>query len=213
MMYLAKTPPLIKPLYRDLDWDGKAGATPVVYLTFDDGPIPEITPWVLEQLEQYNAKATFFCIGDNVRKHPEVYQQVIASGHTVGNHTFNHLNGWDTPKEEYLKNIAQCAELVESKLLRPPYGKITRAQIAALKTDYRMIMWGVLSADFDQKITPKRCLNNVIQNVRNGSIVVFHDSLRAEKNLRYALPHTLEHFHQLGYTFAALTSAALSKKA
>lgn len=208
-MYLAKTPAILKPLYRDLEWEAAPGEPPVLYLTFDDGPIPEVTPWVLDTLARFEAKATFFCIGDNVRKHPEVYQQVLSAGHKVGNHSFNHLNGWSTPKETYVQNVAECAKWVQSDLFRPPYGRISRAQIAVLKEHYRVIMWDVLSADFDQKITGERCLTNVTQHARNGSIVVFHDSLKAEKNMRFALPRVLKHFQEKNYQFRSLSAEVL----
>lgn len=181
-----------------------------VYLTFDDGPTPEITQWTLLQLKKYNAKATFFCIGNNVEKHPEIFNSVIQQGHAIGNHTFNHLNGWKTETETYIKNAKQCeirisnqqSEInnLKSKLFRPPYGKIKSKQAKKLmELGYKIIMWDVLSADFDPLITPENCLNNVISNVQSGSIIVFHDSVKSFKNLEYVLPKTLEFLKQNGY--------------
>ena len=181
-----------------------------VYLTFDDGPTPEITQWTLLQLKKYNAKATFFCIGNNVEKHPEIFNSVIQQGHAIGNHTFNHLNGWKTETETYIKNAKQCeirisnqqSEInnLKSKLFRPPYGNIKSKQAKKLmELGYKIIMWDVLSADFDSSITPEKCLNNVISNVQSGSIIVFHDSVKGFKNLEYVLPKTLEFLKQNGY--------------
>lgn len=201
-MYFIKTPLLIKWLYPSLGWN-KSRQEKTIYITFDDGPIPELTPWVLEQLAKFNAKATFFCIGDNVRKYPSLLEQVQAAGHRIGNHTNNHLNGWYTPAEKYLQNIKKSAELIPSNLFRPPYGRITHTQINKL-TSYQIVMWDVLSGDFDQSISPTTCLHNVLSNTENGSIVVFHDSLKAEKNLRYVLPVALSFWKEKGYEFGVL---------
>jgi peptidoglycan/xylan/chitin deacetylase (PgdA/CDA1 family) len=186
-----------------------------VYLTFDDGPTPEITQWTLLQLKKYNAKATFFCIGNNVEKHPEIFNSVIQQGHAIGNHTFDHLNGWKTETETYIKNAKQCEIRIsnqqseinnrKSKLFRPPYGKIKSKQAKKLmELGYKIIMWDVLSADFDSSITRKKCLNNVISNVQSGSIIVFHDSVKGFKNLEYVLPKTLEFLKQNGYKCEAI---------
>jgi len=202
-MYLVHTPQYVQALFPGLTWKMSTGAKEI-YLTFDDGPIPDVTPWVLETLRQYDAKATFFCVGDNVRKYPEIYDMVVEDGHAVGNHTLNHLSGWSTENISYFHNIRHCARMVQSGLFRPPYGKLRPSQIQFLQRHYRIIMWDVLSADFDKDITPEDCFQNVIQNAVPGSIVVFHDSLKAETNLRYALPLVLEHFSKMGYTFSAL---------
>ncbi|AFD05396.1 polysaccharide deacetylase family protein [Solitalea canadensis] len=202
-MYPVKTPYLIKKLYPSLTWNLNR-AEKVLYITFDDGPIPEVTPFVLEVLNKYNAKATFFCIGDNVRKHPEIFEQVKAHGHSIGNHTFNHLNGWHTKTGAYLKNIEKCNELISTQLFRPPYGKIRPTQILDLKKDYKIIMWDVLSGDFDLKLSPQDCLKNVLQHTESGSIIVFHDSLKAEPRLRHVLPLALEYWSKEGYEFRAL---------
>lgn len=183
-----------------------------LYLTFDDGPVPGPTDFVLETLSKNSIKATFFCIGDNVRKHPEVFKNVVAQGHTIGNHTFNHLKGWETSLNDYINNTAQCdaafetlnADTVTSKLFRPPYGRITRAQIKAL-SNYRIVMWDVLTHDYDQAKSPEACLTNSIHATRNGSIIVFHDSLKAERNMSYALPRYIDHFLNKGYNFNVLS--------
>jgi peptidoglycan/xylan/chitin deacetylase (PgdA/CDA1 family) len=175
-----------------------------IFLTFDDGPIPEVTPWVLETLAQFNAKATFFCVGDNVRKYPEIFDQVIEAGHTVGNHTHNHLSGWATENISYFHNIRHCARRVQSGLFRPPYGKMKPSQVQFLQRHYRIVMWDVLSGDFDRFIRPEEVYQNVIQHVSPGSIVVFHDSLKAKTNLEYALPRVLAYFAAQGYAFSAL---------
>ncbi len=177
---------------------------PCIYLTFDDGPVPEITPGVLELLHKYNAKATFFCVGDNIRKHPATFQQVVDAGHSVGNHTHNHLNGWKTPVEEYLLNVRKAGEYYNTHLFRPPYGRIKKEQARRILADYSVVMWSVLTRDYSPALSPEKCLKNAIQKTRNGSIVLFHDSLKAQKNLEYVLPRYLEHFSALGYRFEKL---------
>ena len=182
-------------------------AKPVIYLTFDDGPIPEATPFVMSVLEKYNAKATFFCIGDNIRKHPEIFQKLIEVGHAVGNHTFNHLKGWKTDDEVYLENFRLCDSLTRSRLFRPPYGRIKRSQISKLKDGFpglKIIMWDVLSGDFDLNLSPEKCLRNVLKATEAGSIVVFHDSLKAFERLEYVLPRALEYWNKRGYSFERL---------
>ena len=178
----------------------------VIYLTFDDGPIPEVTPWVLETLKHFDAKATFFCVGDNVVKHPEVFKKVLAAGHQVGNHTFNHLNGWKNPTDAYLENVERCSQVLPGNLFRPPYGVLKLAQKNALLPRYKIVMWDVLSGDFDHSITAERCLKNVIENTLSGSIVVFHDSMKAADRLQYVLPRTLDHFSAKGYSFDRISS-------
>lgn len=210
-MYLIKTPQFIQSLFPNFVWKIPTSEKKM-YLTFDDGPIPEVTPWVLETLKEYNAKATFFCVGDNVLKHPEVFQQVLDEGHTVGNHTFNHLNGWSSENLPYFLNTRRCAELVKSDLFRPPYGRVKRGQAMFLQRHYKVVMWDILSGDFDKKITPKQCADNVIKNAKEGSIVVFHDSLKAEENLKYALREVLNHFSNLGYSFQTLSPDAFTQE-
>jgi peptidoglycan-N-acetylglucosamine deacetylase len=202
-MYLTKTPSLLKSLFPNFTWNIPS-AEKVLYLTFDDGPIPEVTPWVLETLKAYNAKATFFCVGENVQKNPEVLAQVLAEGHSVGNHTFNHLNGWETENLPYFHNIRHCARLVKSSLFRPTYGRITPKQTQFLSRHYKIVMWDVLSGDFDPTLSGESVFDNVILSATQGSIVVFHDSIKAESRLRYALPRVLEHFAAQGYRFESL---------
>lgn len=172
------------------------GTDNAVYLTFDDGPHPHITPWVLQQLEAHNAKATFFCIGENVERYPKTYQKIIDAGHSVGNHTHTHPDGWQTTSPDYLSDVQQAARLIQSPLFRPPYGKIKSAQAkglaAAMGLQPTVVMWDVLAADWDQTMTPQQCFTNVTKNVSAGAIVVFHDSEKAEKNLVYALPLVLK---------------------
>jgi peptidoglycan/xylan/chitin deacetylase (PgdA/CDA1 family) len=205
-MYLVKTPFWLKLLYPKLLWNAN-NANRRIYLTFDDGPIPIVTPFVLNILKQYGAKATFFCIGDNVRKHPDVFEQVKNEGHAIGNHTFNHLKGWKTDDKTYLDNFLQADKLLDTKLFRPPYGRIKRAQVKLLqnaKPGIKIIMWSVLSADFDAEASPEKCLENVINNVKPGDIVLFHDSLKARERMEYALPKALEYWSKEGYKFSVL---------
>ena len=176
----------------------------VIYLTFDDGPIPTVTPWVLEQLAAYSAKATFFMIGENVHKNPTVFQQVIKAGHAIGNHTYNHLNGWQTKNKTYFQNVEECSKVIDSSLFRPPYGKIKPSQAKHLRQRYNIVFWDILSGDFDANITSEQCLNNVLRQANNGSIVVFHDSLKAAQHLRYVLPKVLEFYHSKGFEFRAI---------
>ena len=202
-MYLVHTPHYVQALFPGLIWK-RSGEQKEIFLTFDDGPIPEVTPWVLSTLDAFHAKATFFCVGDNVRKYPDIFDQVLDAGHTVGNHTLNHLSGWATENISYFHNIRHCARMVHSGLFRPPYGKMKPSQVQFLQRHYRIIMWDVLSGDFDRNIRPEECYQNVIQHVTPGSIVVFHDSLKAKANLEYALPRVLEYLTEMGYVFRAL---------
>ncbi len=175
-----------------------------IYLTFDDGPVPEVTPWVLDLLRQHDIKATFFCVGANVEKYPEVYKRILAEGHSVGNHTHNHLNGWETKSENYFDNIENCAQLVSTRLFRPPYGRMKRAQRAYLGDRYSIVMWDVLSGDYDKSTSAEKCLENVVAHTRNGSIIVFHDSIKASQNLVYTLPRFIEHSLKEGFEFGCL---------
>ncbi len=197
-------PSLLASLTKNLIWSVKTDKREI-FLTFDDGPIPVVTPWVLEILKQYNAKATFFCVGDNVKKNSSVYDQVKAEGHKIGNHTMNHLNGWTNFNKTYFENIQKCNDLIHSDLFRPPYGKIKPTQINYLKKNYKIIMWDVLSKDYDEDLTGIQCFDRVKKNCKPGSIIVFHDSLKAEKRLRYALPKSLEFLRNEGYTFSTLS--------
>lgn len=199
-----KTNLLIKALFPKYIWS-IPNTENKVWLTFDDGPIAEITEWVLAELRKHNAKATFFCIGDNIKKNPEIFKKLLAEGHAIGNHTCNHLLGWQTETSEYIENVKKCeveiGKLTDRKtvLFRPPYGKIKRKQSRILRhSGYKIIMWDIVSADFDATITPEKCLKNVLSNVEPGSIIVFHDSVKAFKNLEYVLPRTLAFLSEKG---------------
>lgn len=202
-MYLVKTPKLVQALMPGYLWRVPT-AEKVLYLTFDDGPIPEVTPWVLDTLKTFGAKATFFCVGENVKRHPAVFRRLLDEGHAAGNHTFNHLNGWHTDNRAYFHNIRHCARMVRSNLFRPPYGRLLPAQRAFLERHYHIVMWDVLSGDFDPAISPEQCLENVLVNARPGSIIVLHDSLKTDAKIRFVLPRVLEYYSALGYRFEAL---------
>jgi peptidoglycan-N-acetylglucosamine deacetylase len=209
MMAPHRTPFFLPFLYPSLTWRIHTQEKEL-YLTFDDGPFPGPTDFVLEQLKKYSAKATFFCIGDNVRKHPELYKRIVAEGHATGNHTFNHKNGWKTPNADYFSNVTLCdSELTKHnpsyapRLFRPPYGRITRKQITAM-SQYAIIMWDVLSVDYNKNLAPLRCAQNTIKATRPGSIILFHDSLKAEANMKVALPAVLDHFTKQGFVFKSL---------
>ncbi|MFM2285842.1 MAG: hypothetical protein RLZZ543_1339 [Bacteroidota bacterium] len=177
-----------------------------VYITFDDGPVNEVTPLVLDMLKHYHVKASFFCIGKNVAANPHVYQRIIAEGHAIGNHSYSHLKGWNTSRSDYLQDVQRCADLVESRLFRPPYGKMTPAQFLRLRKDYSIIMWDVLSMDYDLRLTPEQCLENVLNHVRPGSIITFHDSVKAWPRLQPILPVIIEKMLAEGYRFATLNA-------
>ncbi|MFC4209638.1 polysaccharide deacetylase family protein [Pedobacter lithocola] len=224
-MYLVKSPLLLKWYYPSLLWN-KPRTEKVIYLTFDDGPIPNVTEFVLKTLKAFNAKATFFCIGDNISKYPEVFQQVKNDGHAIGNHTFNHLKGWITDDKTYIENTLKCQQLTQTNLFRPPYGRIKKSQIKKLvsyqlpvtglqaqtgnkqhtthNTSLQIVMWDVLSGDFDINLSPEKCYQNVIKHTRNGSIIVFHDSLKAFDRLEYTLPKVLKYFADKGFSFSTL---------
>ncbi len=206
--YLVKTPKFVQRLFPKRTWVFPYHENKV-YLTFDDGPIPQVTPWVLDLLKEYNAKATFFCIGDNINKHLNVFKRIISEGHSFGNHTYHHLNAWKTKTEDYITNCKMFDDALKqfhndtsksvnhksiiTNLFRPPFGKLTSMQSNILqKKGYKIIMWDVLSADFDAQISKEKCLENVLKNIQVGSIVVFHDSLKSEEKLRYVLPKVLD---------------------
>lgn len=206
--YLFKTPWWVQKLYPSYLWKMPGGESRV-YLTFDDGPHPTITPWVMAELEKYGASATFFCIGKNVVQHPEVYQRIIAAGHAVGNHTYSHQNGWKTNTEAYLDDVKKAGIYIDSALFRPPYGRIQKAQADGLsiilkKADVKVVMWNILSGDFDQSLSPERCTYAVIKGTKPGSIIVFHDSEKAFPNLSIALPAVLKSLSAKGFTFSKL---------
>ncbi len=219
-----KTPLVVKKLFPDYIWD-KATIDKVLYLTFDDGPTPEITNWTLQELKKHNAKATFFCIGNNIEKHPKIFQQILEEGHAIGNHTHNHIKGWETKTKDYIENVLEAQKAISNqiqnskfndseinnpqssivKLFRPPYGRITPKQGKKLmEQGYSIIMWDVLSFDWDKTISNDDCFNNVISKTKKGSIIVFHDSVKANERLQYALPKVLDYFTKKGYEFKSL---------
>lgn len=215
--YWIKTNSFIKKLFSKYIWD-IPNKEKTIYLTFDDGPTVEITKWILSTLKNYNVKATFFCIGKNIRSNPILFSKLLEDGHSIGNHTFNHIKGWRTTTNQYLNDIYQTEKLIEElssvhnktlkprqKLFRPPYGKIKPSQSKKLrKSGYKIIMWDVLSADYDKNISPEKCLKNVIDNVKSGSIIIFHDSIKASKNMQFALPRTLEFLSEKGFQFGII---------
>lgn len=231
-----KTPMLVKRMFPNYIWNIPTN-NKAIYLTFDDGPTPEITNWTLQTLKQFNAKATFFCVGNNIEKHPNIFQNIINEGHAIGNHTHNHIKGWKTKTKDYLKDIFKAENTINSEipnskfqipkkthqqtttnksqdcllptdnclLFRPPYGQIKPKQGKQLiDLGYKIIMWDVLSLDWDATVSPENCLNNVISKTKNGSIIVFHDSVKASKNMQYALPKVLEYFSKKGYSFESI---------
>ena len=203
-MNIHKPPVWVRKLYWSFNWKIPSKYNNL-YLTFDDGPTPEVTLWVLNELDKYNAKATFFCIGRNVDRHPEIYTEIIKRGHAVGNHTYSHLKGWQTKNREYIEDVDLASQFITSKLFRPPYGKIGRKQIKAIKSKgYKIFMWDVLSEDYNTQISPENCLNNVLKYTRNGSIIVFHDSIKGSKNLYPTLPTVLETYTEQGFEFHKL---------
>lgn len=203
MSIIHRAPKFLKPISSHLVWSIEPHQKEV-YLTFDDGPHPEITPWVLEELEKYNAKATFFLVGENASKYPEVVQSIIDHGHHIGNHTYNHIKGWTTSAYKYYKNTLKCEDLFRSSLFRPPYGRITRAQHKRLSKKYKIIMWSVLSGDYDRKLSSKKIIKGVVDNTVPGSVIVFHDSEKAEKNLKNSLPQVLMHLSKKGFVSKAI---------
>jgi len=176
----------------------------VIYLTFDDGPVPEVTPAVLDILDKYGIKATFFCVGDNVTKHPDIYENILQRGHHVGNHTHNHLKGFEHASETYLNNVKQASEVIDSKLFRPPYGRITPKQLRLLCKEYKVVLWDLITRDYNQKLSPDYIMKIVKRLSRNGSVVVFHDSIKAQKNMFAVLPKAIEFWQQEGYQFKVL---------
>lgn len=203
MKLLVRPPQLLRAFYKGSLWrmDKKE---PVIYLTFDDGPIPELTEWVLDVLMKYQVKATFFCVGDNIVKNPSIFERILKDGHQVGNHTFNHMKGWEVKNSLYFENIEKCQKSTKTNLFRPPYGRIKKSQYKLLAKDYKVVFWDVLSYDYDKLTSSKKCLDNSIKYTRNGSIIVFHDNIKAQKNLKFALPQYIEHFLKLNYKFATL---------
>lgn len=212
-----KIPFVVKKMFPNYIWD-IATNEKIIYLTFDDGPTPEITHWTLNTLKTYNAKATFFCIGNNIEKHPEIFRSIIENGHAIGNHTQNHVKGWKTKTADYLSEVEQAEKNIQKekpqqntsasnalKLFRPPYGKLTSKQGKGLMAlGYKIVMWDILSFDWDRNISEAKCLKNVISKTKKGSIVVFHDSVKASKNMQSTLPKVLKHFTEQGFVFKSL---------
>ena len=210
--YFPRTPRFMMRFFSTYTWRFLSDKKEI-FLTFDDGPTPEITEFVLTELKKYNAKATFFCIGKNIQNHPEIFSKLISDGHSIGNHTQNHLKGWKSETNTYVKNTLECEQTITQfnsstithKLFRPPYGKIKSSQAKELiKKGYKIIMWSVLSADFDTTISNEKCLENVLKNTQPGSIIVFHDSVKAAERMKYALPKVLKHFSDKGFVFKAI---------
>ncbi len=202
-MFIEQPPLLYRVLFPECVWR-LHNNDKTVYLTFDDGPIPEVTPWVLDLLDSYNIKATFFCVGDNVKRNPELFQEIKRRGHSVGNHTMNHLQGIKTTSRRYLRNVAEANELIDSPFFRPPHGLLRWEQASVLRDHYTIIMYDVVSRDYNRKLTGEQVLNIVKRYTRQGSIIVFHDSLKAEKNMKYALPRAIEWLKEQGYKFERL---------
>jgi peptidoglycan/xylan/chitin deacetylase (PgdA/CDA1 family) len=203
-MYFFSTLKILKKFYsKNIIWEMNA-AEKSIWLTFDDGPDPVVTPWVLEELKKYKAKATFFCLGKNVESHPEIYESIIKEGHSVGNHSYDHKNGWRTLTKDYIADIEKCSHFVTSGLFRPPYGKIKPSQFNKLKQKYDIVLWSLMSGDFDINLSKEKCLDIVLSYTKNGTIILFHDSPKAKEKLEFVLPKFLEHFSNLGYSFPAL---------
>lgn len=209
-MLIEQTPDFIRKLIPGAVWR-LPQKEKTVYLTFDDGPIPEVTPWVLDLLRKYNIKATFFCVGDNVRKYPEVFKMVVSAGHSVGNHTFNHLQGFKVRSGKYVENVELADSYIRSNLFRPPHGHLRIRQGTKLSKKFRFVMWDVITRDYNMKLSGEYVLNVVKRYARNGSIIVFHDSIKAEENMKYALPKAIEFLLSEGYKFEKITEEEILK--
>jgi peptidoglycan/xylan/chitin deacetylase (PgdA/CDA1 family) len=215
-MRIYQTPSFVEWLWKRYLWKvSKNQQDKNLYLTFDDGPIPVLTEYVLDTLKEFRVKATFFCVGDNVHKHPDIFQRIIAEGHQIGNHTYNHLNGQKVKTEVYLENVSKCQEILLANglkneqpnslpLFRPPYGRLNTKESNALLQQYKIVMWSVLTYDFDMSLRPEICYQKAVQSTQSGSVIVFHDNWKAEQNLRYTLPRYLAHFIRQGYEFKIL---------
>jgi peptidoglycan-N-acetylglucosamine deacetylase len=196
-------PRLLRPLWGKVVWR-KDPSSKVIYLTFDDGPVPEVTPLVLDLLDEYNVKATFFCVGENVEKYPDIYNEVLKRGHKTGNHTHNHLKGISVSTEEYVANVQKAAERIDSNLFRPPFGRIKTKQKKALRENYEIVMWDLVTQDYNKNLSPETILHYIKRYSRNGSLVVFHDSIKAERNMLAVLPLAIEYWNSKGYRFEVL---------
>lgn len=195
-----RAPKILKWIYPGVIWN-IPNTENKIYLTFDDGPEPEVTPEVLAILNGAGIKATFFCIGKNVKSHPEIYHKIQEEGHAIGNHTMHHVNGWKTPAENYLEDVKNASAFITSKLFRPPYGRLRRSQLEGLKKEYRVILWDVITYDFDKSVSPEQCLSNAVNNTESGSVIVFHDSIKAKTNLLYTLPKFIDTMKEKGFVF------------
>lgn len=202
-MFIEQLPAFFRGVYRKVTWR-KDSRIKNIYLTFDDGPIPEVTPWVLDVLDTYGIKATFFCVAENVWRYPQIYQEVLQRGHRTGNHTYNHLRGFFTSTKKYLANVEKAASYVDSDLFRPPHGELRTPQYFKLRKKYRIIQWDVITRDYNPELTGEQVLGIVKKYARNGSIVVFHDSIKSERNMKYALPKAIEYLLGQGYAFETL---------
>lgn len=204
-MWIEQPPLLYRLLFPEAVWRIKKRKRKVAYLTFDDGPIPEVTPWVLDTLDRYGVKATFFFVGDNVRKYPELYEEVKRRGHSYGNHTMHHLQGFKTPRIRYMRDITEADGLIDSSLFRPPHGLLRWSQAKAIKKHYNIVMYDLVTRDYSIKMTPDEVFRNVQRYARNGSIIVFHDSLKAERNMKEVLPRAIEWLQNEGYELLPIT--------
>ncbi|MBD1425997.1 polysaccharide deacetylase family protein [Sphingobacterium arenae] len=202
-MYFVTAPFFLRWYYPKITFN-KSRKERKIYLTFDDGPIPEVTPCILDTLAEYDIKATFFCVGDNIEKNRSIYERILSEGHQVGNHTYNHLRGWDTDDNIYLDNIAKCQQLTGTPLFRPPYARAKKTQLKALYGRYEVVFWDVLSGDFDEQISPEKCYRNVVRHAKSGSIIVFHDNIKALPRVTYALPKVISYLKRAGYDFGVL---------
>jgi len=207
MYYLVKTPWFLKKLFPKLVWDIPSPNEKVLYLTFDDGPYPGITEWVMDQLERYDGRGTFFCQGNRVVENPALFRTIRQRGHRVGNHTYDHPNGWKTENTKYFENVEWAQQLIQADLFRAPYGKMKISQVNYLAKKFKVILWDVVSGDFDVSLSKEKCLKNVVNYARPGSIVVFHDMPKAEERLYYALPRVLEEFAGKGFRFEAINQS------
>lgn len=204
-MLIEQPPLLYRLLFPEAIWRIKHPRRKVVYLTFDDGPIPEVTPWVLDQLDELGVKATFFLVGDNVRRNPELLEEIKRRGHSWGNHSMHHLQGMKVCSQRYMRDVTEADQLIDSILFRPPHGLLRWSQAAALKTHYNIVMYDLVTRDYSKKLTPEKVLENVKRFARNGSIIVFHDSLKAERNMRWAMPRAVRWLQAQGYEFRAMS--------
>ncbi|MCX6271881.1 MAG: polysaccharide deacetylase family protein [Bacteroidetes bacterium] len=208
-MYFVTPPPFARVLHSRRTWWKLPVTDKKIFLTFDDGPVPEVTPLVLNILDEFRVKAAFFCVGENVFHYHPLFQEVIKRGHQCGNHTYNHLNGWKTSTPQYLDNVEKCRQLIDSSLFRPPHGKLRRSQMKALSAEFQIIQWSVLSYDFDKSLSEEKCLKNTLDHLEPGNIFVFHDSLKAKKNVIKVLPRFLESAMEKGFTFEPLSIPSL----